>query len=489
MNSVDLVFPHQLYAPDHSLSKSRPVYIIEYSLFFTQYQFHKQKLKLHRASMKYYEHYLLSGGYQVHYVDFHDPLADMEHLFRSFSEQGILQVHLTETVDYLLDRRLKRYAERYNITLHFSESPNFIRSAADNKRYFSEHKFFLTDYYISLRKELNILMDGGKPLGGKWTFDSENRKKMPDKTYVPPLPSPIENKFIREANFYIDTHFAGNYGSSSVFVYPITHADAISWLDDFLEKRFGHYGVYQDAIVKDRNWLFHSVITPMLNIGLLNPQQIIERAVEYAQANGTPLNSLEGFVRQILGWREYMRAVYEARGVQQRTTNYWQHTRPVPEAMWTGSTGIGPVDDAIRRLLHTGYNHHIERLMVLSNFMLLCEFDPDQVYRWYMEMYIDSYDWVMVPNVYGMGQYADGGLISTKPYISGSSYILKMSNHPKGEWCAVWDALFWRFIHKHKELFAKNPRMSMMAVQVSKMDPSKLNQHLSLAENFLNKIS
>ena len=202
-------------------------------------------------------------------------------------------------------------------------------------------------------------------------------------------------------------------------------------------------------------------------------------------ANNIPVNSLEGFVRQVLGWREYIRAVYETQGVKQRTANYWQHTRPIPKALWEGSTGIEPIDDAIGRLLKTGYNHHIERLMILGNFMLLCEFDPNEVYRWFMEMYIDSYDWVMVPNVYGMSQYADGGLMSTKPYISGSSYVLKMSNYSKGNWCAVWDALFWRFIYKHKEKFAKNPRMSMMAVQVSKMDQDKLNQHLSIAENFL----
>jgi deoxyribodipyrimidine photolyase-related protein len=226
----------------------------------------------------------------------------------------------------------------------------------------------------------------------------------------------------------------------------------------------------------------------MLNIGLLSPSQIIDKAIAYARDHDIPVNSLEGFVRQILGWREYIRAVYTAKGTTERKKNYWSHQRKIPPSFWSGTTGIVPVDDAIKRLLSTGYNHHIERLMVLGNFMLLCEFDPDEVYKWFMEMYIDSYDWVMVPNVYGMSQYADGGMMSTKPYISGSNYIMKMSNYAKGEWSEIWDALFWRFIYKHKEMFAKNPRMSMMAVQVNKMDEEKLKQHLNRAEMFLSSL-
>ena len=485
MNAVSLVFPHQLYESHPSLRAGQTVYLIEYDLFFTQYQFHKQKLMLHRATMKYYEHSLREKGYTIHYLEFSNHLANLKVLFKQLKEQQIEQVHLAEPTDYLLERRLKRYAAQFNITLRFSQTPNFIRSLTHNNRYFSEHKFYLTEYYISLRKELNILMDKDKPMGGKWSFDSDNRKKMDAKVKVPSLPQQVENKYVDEARQYVETNFKSNYGSTTDFVYPVTHAAATTWLDSFLVQRFSQYGIYQDAIVKGGNWLFHSILTPMLNIGLLSPIQVIEQAVDYALANNIPVNSLEGFVRQVLGWREYIRAVYETQGVKQRTANYWQHTRPIPKALWEGSTGIEPIDDAIGRLLKTGYNHHIERLMILGNFMLLCEFDPNEVYRWFMEMYIDSYDWVMVPNVYGMSQYADGGLMSTKPYISGSSYVLKMSNYSKGNWCAVWDALFWRFIYKHKEKFAKNPRMSMMAVQVSKMDQDKLNQHLSIAENFL----
>jgi deoxyribodipyrimidine photolyase-related protein len=188
--------------------------------------------------------------------------------------------------------------------------------------------------------------------------------------------------------------------------------------------------------------LYHSVLTPMLNIGLLQPQQIISAALDFAAKNDVPLNSLEGFVRQIMGWREFIRIVYEREGCKQRTTNYWGFTRKIPACFYDGTTGIVPIDNVIKKVLQSGYNHHIERLMVLGNFMLLCEFDPKKVHQWFMEMYVDAYDWVMVPNVYGMTQFADGGLMTTKPYISGSNYLMKMSDYAKGSWQEIWDGLF-----------------------------------------------
>ena len=224
------------------------------------------------------------------------------------------------------------------------------------------------------------------------------------------------------------------------------------------------------------------MLTPALNIGLLSSQQIINAAME--RADDVPLNSLEGFVRQIIGWREYMRGVYRIHGRQQRNGNFWQHTQPMPGSFYDGTTGIEPVDTVIHRVLKHAYCHHIERLMILGNFMLLCEIDPNAIYQWFMELYIDAYDWVMLPNVYGMSQHADGGLITTKPYISGSSYVLKMSRFRKGNWCPIWDALYWRFIHKHQEFFAANPRMSVMTAQCRKMG-TKLDAHLKTAETFL----
>ena len=190
-------------------------------------------------------------------------------------------------------------------------------------------------------------------------------------------------------------------------------------------------------------------------------------------------------MRQLIGWREFIRGVYEAKGREERTRNFWGFTRPMPPAFYKATTGIPPVDNTIKRVMQTGYCHHIERLMILGNFMLLCEIDPDEVYRWFMELFIDAYDWVIVPNVYGMSQFADGGLMSTKPYISSSNYILKMSHYPKGDWQSIWDGLFWRFMHLHRDFFLKNPRLSMLIRTFDKMEPAKQQQHLHIAEDYL----
>ncbi len=234
--------------------------------------------------------------------------------------------------------------------------------------------------------------------------------------------------------------------------------------------------------------LHHSLLSPLINAGLLSPQQVIEETLAESDALAIPLASLEGFLRQVMGWREFIRIVYEREGSRQRTKNYWNHTRKIPPAFYTGETGILPVDTVIRRVLETGYCHHIERLMVLGNFMLLCEFDPDEVFRWFMELFIDSYDWVMVPNVYGMTQFADGGLMTTKPYISGSNYLLKMGDWEKGPWQETWDGLFWRFMHLHRDFFTQNPRLGMLVKTFDKMTVEKRNQHLKKADEFLSKL-
>jgi deoxyribodipyrimidine photolyase-related protein len=267
-----------------------------------------------------------------------------------------------------------------------------------------------------------------------------------------------------------------------------TFKDADNWLNEFLQNRFEKFGIYEDAIVAKETVLYHSVLSPMLNIGLLTPKQIIDKALAIGEEKNIPLNSLEGFIRQIIGWREFIRIVYEREGSKQRNTNYWKFTKKIPSSFWTGTTGIPPIDQTIQKILETGYCHHIERLMVLGNFMLLCEFDPDEVYKWFMEMFIDAYDWVMVPNVYGMTQFADGGLMTTKPYISGSNYLMKMSDYEKGDWQAIWDGLFWRFMHEHRDFFLKNPRLGMLVGTFDKMSEEKKNAHLNNANQFLKKI-
>jgi len=275
-------------------------------------------------------------------------------------------------------------------------------------------------------------VDGDKPIGGKWSFDRENRKKLPKNITIPKIPQISPNTYVLEAQEYVTQNFADHWGSVANFSYPTTHREATNWLQDFLTQRFANFGDYEDAMSIQQDIIFHGVLTPMLNIGLLTPEQVISETLNYAESHPVGLNTLEGFVRQIIGWREFMAGMYLRIGTAQRNRNFWEHHRPIPASFYTGTTGILPLDHVIKKVLQTAYCHHIERLMVLGNFMLLCEIHPQAIYQWFMEFFIDSYDWVMVPNVYGMSQYSDGGWMTTKPYISGSNYLRKMSDFPAG---------------------------------------------------------
>jgi deoxyribodipyrimidine photolyase-related protein len=226
------------------------------------------------------------------------------------------------------------------------------------------------------------------------------------------------------------------------------------------------------------------MLSPLLNVGLLTPRYVLDQTLRYAEKNKVALSSLEGFVRQIIGWREYVRAVYVYLGTDMRNSNYFGSEYAIPESFWKGTTGIAPVDDTIKTTLAHGYAHHIQRLMIMGNFMNLCQFKPDEVYKWFMELYVDAYDWVMVPNVYGMALYADGGKITSKPYVSGSSYILKMSNYKKGEWSEIWDGLFWSFVGKHYETLSKEGRLGFIGVTYQKMSKEKKDMHTKRAREF-----
>lgn len=486
--AISLVFPHQLFKEHPALQKGRTIYLVEEWLFFKQFRFHKQKLVLHRASMQFYQQWLIAQGYQVIYIDSNHPLQDVRALIKQLAIEQITEIYLSALADDWLEKRITKSCATNQIKLIIHESPNFLNSKKSVETYFSKRKtYFQTDFYTWQRKERKLLLEAdGKPLGGQWTFDADNRKPFPKKGIAPAMKQFLDNAYLVEARTYVQHHFPNNYGTvDGPHLFVIGFQEAEQWLDDFIKHRFEHFGIYEDAIVTNETVLHHSVLTPMLNIGLLNPQQVLDRVMEQAEQNQIPLNSLEGFIRQVMGWREFIHLVYEREGAKQRSTNYWKFSRKIPEGFWKGNTGIAPIDSTIKKIIATGYCHHIERLMVLGNFMLLCEFDPDQVYQWFMELFIDAYDWVMVPNVYGMTQFADGGLMTTKPYISGSNYLMKMSDYSKGDWQPIWDGLFWRFMHIHRDFFLKNPRLGMLVKTFDKMSSEKQQLHLMNAERFL----
>lgn len=556
-------------------------YLIEDPLFFTQYPFHLQKLVLHRASMTAYadklqNHYesqiqdsALVTPPKIYHIYHHDKLAQTDQLLSHLADQGVTEIHVVEVDDYLLKHRLNR-ASDYGIRLHWYDSPLFLDNIDVHNKFFAKQKsssprYLHHEFYQLQRRRLNILMENNsdshanlsnsKPIGGQWSFDADNRKKYPKDTQPPSWQWCVDDEIRIKARAQIATEFPNNYGrlyavdepnepsahhesqtnldllsspqplnasepAALLANYPITHEQASAWLEGFLSTRFAQFGDYEDAIVSDHAYLHHSVLTPMLNIELITPAQVIKRTLNFAKNHNIPMNSLEGFIRQIIGWREFIRGLYHKVGLEQRNSNFWDFSRTLPKAFYTGETGLLPVDNVISRVLDTGYCHHIERLMVLGNIMLLCEIHPDGVYQWFMELFIDAYDWVMVPNVYGMSQFADGGVMATKPYISGSNYICKMSNYkaltkkqklawskdkiiaatnsPESfakmmaepieqrlPWQMIWDALFWRFMHTHCEFFMAQPRLAMLTNHLKRMSEDALAQHLTITNAYI----
>jgi deoxyribodipyrimidine photolyase-related protein len=490
MKKATLLYPHQLFEYNPALVPGDKVFLIEDPLFFTEFTFHKQKLIFHRATMQLYKTFLEKKGFSVTYIEFSD-LKKSENIVDMLKAQHIESVSFCDLVDNRLHSMLTQALRTHGISYTETHTPLFITTREDLDSFFlpileKNKKLIMKSFYEWQRKRLNILLEkDGTPVGGKWSYDEDNRKKIPSGLELPLSPNKNLGSEISEAKKYIELHFTENYGNTESFFYPTTFKDSKKWLDVFLKEKLELFGPYEDAVTTEHSFLFHSILSPLLNVGLLTPAYVLEQTLLYAKENEIPLASLEGFIRQLIGWREYIRAVYVYLGTQERSGNYFNSQRRLPESFWKGTTGIAPVDDTIHTTLQYAYAHHIPRLMVMGNFMSLCGFKPDDVYQWFMELYIDAYDWVMVPNVYSMALYADGGLITTKPYISGSAYILKMSNYKKGEWSDIWDALFWNFVGTHFEALSKEGRLGFIGITYKKIAQEKKDWYTKKAQTFL----
>jgi deoxyribodipyrimidine photolyase-related protein len=487
MKNVAIIFPHQLFADNPALSVTDDVYLVEDRRFFSDFRFHKKKLLFHVESMRAYKEELQAAGHRVTYVKRGDARAN-SYLTKLLSRTTLEKVFVADPCDNKLMGRLKRLCKQHDKRLHILDSPSFLTSDNTLEDFFATRRSFsMSSFYIRQRRSLDILVQDGKPVGGKWSFDPQNRKRLPKDIPIPQPEMPA-TKPSSHSVAGIMKGFEKNPGLLDDFVFPVTRSDSRKWLKDFVANRLKFFGDYEDSISTDNVFVFHSVLSPLLNVGLLTPKEVLDEVMGAADRMQIPLNSLEGFVRQIIGWREFMRGAYLAIGEKQRKSNFWSCSNKLPGGSYDGTTGIEPLDTIIKRVLRHCYCHHIERLMILGNFMLLCEIHPDEVYRWFMELFIDAYDWVMVPNVYGMSQYADGGLITSKPYISSSNYVRKMSDFAAGSWCETWDALFWRFVEKHKRVFAENARMRVMTFQLKRMGSKKVTAHVKAADKFLTQL-
>ncbi|CAM3199031.1 Deoxyribodipyrimidine photo-lyase-related protein [Arthrobacter ulcerisalmonis] len=512
-----LVMPHQLFEDHLDAGPGTVFVLVEHDLLFRQYAFHSHKLVLHKASMAGFARRLRGLGHEVEVLGSNATRSSHDQLVELVKAQRPAQVTWFDVVDDWLEQDLHAallaggYRMRPDDVL---ETPNFLTDRGQIEDWFARKKPRMHDFYIWQRRRLDVLLDGGNPVGGKWSFDADNRKKLP-RGYVPPAVRQFAEHPVLQAQGTFDLEalladapqaapdggtqpgadvehaiawvrreFPAAPGDPSQFSWPTTTDEARAHLHEFVSERLHDFGPYEDAISATHPFIAHSMLTASLNIGLLSPHEILAAVLDGAGAD-TPLASLEGFVRQLIGWREYMRATYQTQGRRMRTANRLDHHNELGAGWWDAKTGLAPVDLVVSRVLATGYAHHIERLMVLGNAMSLLRIHPDAVYRWFMELFIDAYDWVMVPNVYAMSQFAAGEQITTKPYVSGSNYLKKMSDLPPGEWMRDWDALYWTFVADHRTVLAANPRTQMTVRLLDKMDAVTREEHQRRAHRIL----
>jgi deoxyribodipyrimidine photolyase-related protein len=495
MKTALILYPHQLYELK-ILPEVHTVFMVEDPLYFGVDQqfpvhFHKQKLILHRASMRrYVEEVLYPANLNVEYVELDVLFTTADLLKRT---HGFEQLLIFDPVDTVLSKRIleARREDPKTPPIEFLATPNFYLKDSEVRDYFGDkHEHLFADFYQWQRERFNILIDENyKPVGGKWSFDSESRKPLPKDHIVPGFAAYGADSYVADATSWVNEKFPHNPGSTD-FIWPTNHAEASKWLDEFVETRLDLFGTYEDAIDGQAPWLYHSGLSASLNIGLLQPQQVIEAALLRHQKKPVDLANLEAFIQQILGRREFMRGQYINKGDALRSSNLFKHGRKLTNHWYDGTLEIPPFDDVVNKVNAHAYAHSIERLMIIGNLMMLCEIDPVEVHKWFNEMFIDSYDWVLIPNVYGMSQFADGGTsMADKPYLSSSNYILKMSHYEKGVWSDTWDGLFWRFIDKNRDQIKHNPHMKVMLSRLESLDPDRRRIISYRAEDFLNRVT
>jgi deoxyribodipyrimidine photolyase-related protein len=484
---IFLIFPNQLFKNYKHLKNIKKIYLIEEPRFFTDFKFHKLKIAYHRATMKKYYDMLKKKKYNIIYINYYDV---NNNFYKSLDECTYM-----DTNDKQLNNKLDKLLNKgHKIdTLNFLIKPDEFQ---DIKKIIFDKRYSHEKFYKYQRVKLDILMDksSNKPIGNKWSFDKLNRLPLPKNIKVPqidPITKNKKNKYIIEANKYVEKYFGDNYGSLENFIYPIDFSSTKKWLDNFLKKRLVNFGKYEDAVSENEPFVYHSVLSPMMNIGLITDIEIVNICNKYYLANKKtiPIESYEGFIRQVIGWRNYVYLIYCLEGESMFESNQLNHKNKVDERWWN-SVEMLPIDSIINKIVKYAYAHHIERLMYLGNWLLLCNIHPQEVYRIFMEWTIDSYEWVMIPNVFGMSQYATD-IMTTRPYFSSSNYIDKMSTFKKNkdsEWSIIWDAVYYAFINKHYKLLKSNYATARQVKHWTDKSDKEQKELIKIAKKYFNLI-
>lgn len=459
---------------------------------------HVKKIVFIFSAMRHFANELEKSGYDIIYTKLDDKKnthsigSEIKRICQSAKFDTVI---VTKPGEYRLLEELKSL--QLGIKLELREDTRFICNVEEFQKWSESMKIHrMENFYQFMRKKHSILLDSdGKPEGGKWNYDSENRKpikKNPDVNLPPKFaPDEITNSVIN----LVKEKFAKNPGSIEPFWFAVTQKQAEQAFDDFLKNKMAKFGDYEDAMLSENGFLYHSVISLYLNVGFLDPRKIIQTIQKNYHDGKIPLNSAEGFIRQILGWREFVRGIYWKFMPQYYGKNYFDHTRKLPEFFWTGNTDLNCLRACISQTLGESYAHHIQRLMVIGNFSLLAGLEPKQVAEWFLSVYSDAFEWVELPNVYGLALFADGGIIASKPYVSSGNYIQKMSNYcdsckydikeKSGKNACPFNYLYWNFLLENKDKLEKNPRNYVMYNVIGKMDESKIKSIKKDSKEFL----
>lgn len=465
---------------------------------------HIQKISGLFAAMRSFSQVLKSKGHRVTYIKISDPTN--RHNFLE-NLQLLCQKYSVETFayqlpdEYRLDILFKSIASTLDIPTKVYDTEHFLTKRDELKTFFEGKKTYLMEsFYRAQRKKYQVLMDGKQPISGKWNYDLENRKKLTNMELIPKPKFPQNDltKVYQEV-IEADLPFIGKINPRQ-FIWPINSEQAEEIFDAFLETQLPLFGTYQDTMVQENWTLFHSRISFALNTKMLQPIHVVRKAEEYWKQNEEKISiaQVEGFIRQILGWREYMRGVYWAQMPSYANKNYFYHTRPLPNYFWTGDTKMNCISTTVKQSLDHAYAHHIQRLMVTGNFLLMAGINPDEVDVWYLGIYIDAFEWVEITNTRGMSQYADGGIVATKPYVSSASYLHKMGdycsncfyekNRKTGERACPFNSLYWHFLHENQNKLQGNPRMGMMYRVWNKFSLENQESILSQARIYLEQL-
>jgi deoxyribodipyrimidine photolyase-related protein len=453
---------------------------------------HIQKVVAFFTAMRSFSEFLTDQGHSVTYLKIND--ANNPHDLKELVLQHV-EITAAEKFEYLLpdeyrlDKQLQEIASILSIPVESFDTQHFFTKRDTLEKFFKGKKQLVMEpFYRMMRKEHHIMMNGNAPAGGKWNYDQSNRKKWKGNPSIPP----IFNLKKDVSSLYKEIQQAGikTLGTLDPFSFnwPTNREESLKVLSYFNENLLPHFGDFQDALHTDQKFLFHSRLSFAMNSKMLSPGEVIKQVIKHYNANkeAIDISQVEGFVRQILGWREYMRGIYWKEMPSYKTKNALENTNPLPEFYWTGDTKMNCLSHAIKQSLEEAYAHHIQRLMITGNYALLTQTHPDEVDNWYLGMYIDAIEWVEITNTRGMSQFADGGIVATKPYVSSANYINKMSNycrdciydHSKktGESSCPFNALYWNFIDAKKDHFSNNPRMGMMLSLLAKKDPKEMEE-------------